>query len=366
MSAVMAVLERLVLERLPDGRFVRRGTLPAWCRRLGRPALRAPIPVVIGELFPCLDPFMEAAEVVWRGEAGARVSSGFWTDTDTDGAELHLEALAVRVDGAEVLVVAHDERLFREQQRLLQRARELRLAHDALLREMEHKDVLLHTIVHELAAPLHTILGMLSLLDEAPRHASGVQAIDSALAAAREQKQVIGEVLEAFSAEHAPPAVALADAPDLRLVLDRVVRERQAVAAERNIRLELAPGAPLHHVVAEHDRLVRVLSNLVDNALCRSPTGGTVRLTVRREGAWAYVVIDDQGPPVPLERLSRLFGTLALRRDAAVAYGGLGLFFCRIAVERWGGGIGYEPSEHGGARFWVRLQGKDGDHDDRS
>jgi signal transduction histidine kinase len=363
MSALMAALEGLVLERLPDGRFVRRGALPAWCLELGRQELRSVTPFAVGELFPFLDTFMAAAEVAWRGEAGARVSSGFWTDTGSGGQEIHLEALAVRVDRAEVLVVAHDDRLFWKQQRLLQRARELRLVHDALLREMEHKDVLLHTIVHELAAPLHTILGMLSLLDEAPRRESGAAAIRSALAAAREQKQVISEVLEAFSAEHAPPAVSLADAPDVHLVIGRVARERQSVAGQRNIGLEVAPGASRRHVIAEHNRLVRVLANLVDNALCRSPAGGTVRLTVRQEGAWVYVVIEDQGAPVPLERLSRLFGSFALRRDGAVADGGLGLYFCRIAVERWGGGIGYEPSERGGARFWVRLQAADGGHD---
>src|SRR5690606_6715265 len=138
------------------GRFVRRGALPVWCVGLGRQELHDTAPFAVGELFPFLDTFMDAAEVAWRGEAGARVSSGFWTETGARGQEIHLEALAVRVNRAEVLVVAHDDRLFRQQQRMLQRARELRLAHDALLREMEHKDVLLHTIMHELAAPLHT------------------------------------------------------------------------------------------------------------------------------------------------------------------------------------------------------------------
>lgn len=363
MSALLAALEGLVLERLGDGHFIRRGALPAWCLELDRPELRNGAPFALGELFPFLDTFMSVAELAWRSEAGAAVSSGFWTDTGSAGREIHLEALAVRVDGAELLVVAHNDRLFQNQQRLLQRARELRLSYDALLREMEHKDVLLHTIIHELAAPLHTMLGMFALLDEAPRRASDVHAIRRALAAAREQKQIISEVLETFSAEQAPPVVALADAPDVNLVLGRVVRERESIASKRSVGVELSPAASQYQVIAEHNRLVRVLANLLDNALCRSPVGGTVGLTVRQEGAWVYVVIEDQGAPVPPERLSRLFGTFALRRGSAVADGGLGLYFCRIAVERWGGGIGYEPSERGGARFWVRLQAADRGHD---
>lgn len=363
MSALLGALEALVLERLPDRHFVRRGALPAWCVQLGRRELQEETPFALAELFPFLTTFIDAAEVAWRDHAGARVSSGFWTDTGLGGQEIHLEAVAVRVDQAEVLVVVHDDRLFRSQQRLLQRARELRLAHDALLREMEHKDVLLHMIMHEIAAPLHTVLGMLALLDEAPRRESDVYAIRRALAAAREQKQVISEVLEAFSAEYAPPSVALADAPDLHLVVGRVVRERESGALEQNVGLDVTPGGSGCQVIAEQNRLVRVLANLLDNALYRSPAGGMIRVTVRQEGSWVYVVIEDEGAPLPLGRLARLFGSFALRRDSAVADKGLGLYFCRIAVERWGGGIGYEPSERGGARFWVRLQAADKGHD---
>ena len=292
MSALMVALERLVLERLPDGQFVRHGALPAWCLKLACSQLQATTPFSIDALFPFLDSFLSAAELAWRGESDARASSGFWTEVGSRGQEIHLEALAVRVDEAKVLVVAHDDRVFRQQQHILQRARLLRLSHDALLREMERKDVLLHTIIHELAAPLHTILGMLSLLDEIPRSdlssrsgdraELGVQAIRRALAAAREQKQVISEVLEAFSAEHEPPAVALAHAPDVHVVIDRVARERGAVADRRSISLEVAPQASRRHVIAEQNRLIRVLIYLVDNALCRSPAGGTVGLTDRR------------------------------------------------------------------------------------
>lgn len=360
-SALMAALEGLLLERLPDGRFIRRGALPAWCLGLRWQALRDETPFVLGELFPFLDTFMETAEAAWRSETGGRVSSGFWTDEGMDDQDIHLEAHALRVGQSEVLVVVRNERLFQDKQRLLQRARELRLAHDALLREIEQKDVLLHAIIHELASPLHPILGMLSLLDEAPSGEHGPHAIGSALAAARRQKEVISEVLEAFSAEYAPPAVALAGAaPDVHRIMSQVAREREPVAERRDVRLEVEPRTSSCHVLAEESRLVRVLANLVDNALYRSPAGAAVRLMARREGAWVYVAVDDQGAPVPLERLPRLFGTFALRKHRKTTDGGFGLYFCRITVERWGGGIGYEPSERGGARFWVRLQAAEG------
>ncbi|HEY5950800.1 MAG TPA: ATP-binding protein, partial [Kofleriaceae bacterium] len=53
------------------------------------------------------------------------------------------------------------------------------------------------------------------------------------------------------------------------------------------------------------------------------------------------------------ELLPRLFQKLV--RDPGGTGHGLGLYFCRITVEQWGGGIGYEPRQPGGARFWIRL-----------
>ena len=89
----------------------------------------------------------------------------------------------------EILVVTRNERLFEEQQLVLQRARELRLAHRNLRRETEHKDVLFHTIVHDLAVPLNSILGVLSLLSERPLDAADAKLIGIALQAATRERQ---------------------------------------------------------------------------------------------------------------------------------------------------------------------------------
>ena len=52
-------------------------------------------------------------------------------------------------------------------------------------------------------------------------------------------------------------------------------------------------------------------------------------------------------------KVPSLFEKLA--RDPRGGGTGLGLYFCRITVALWGGGIGYEPRPGGGARFWIRL-----------
>jgi signal transduction histidine kinase len=79
-----------------------------------------------------------------------------------------------------------------------------------------------------------------------------------------------------------------------------------------------------------------------------------VRAAAWREGGEVVVAVDDQGPGVPVEMLPHLFEKFA-RGGERTAGTGLGLYFCRITVEGWGGGIGYEPRAEGGARFWIRL-----------
>jgi signal transduction histidine kinase len=108
-------------------------------------------------------------------------------------------------------------------------------------------------------------------------------------------------------------------------------------------------------VVGEETRLFRVLTNLVDNALRHSPVGGLVRITTTREDATVVVCVEDEGPGVPHDLLPRLFEKLAHGRDRTAGTG-LGLFFCRITVEDWGGAIGYERRERGGSKFWIRLK----------
>jgi signal transduction histidine kinase len=355
-----AALDVLTLERVAGDTFARRGPLPDFGLRLPSEALRGDQPFALDSVFPFLASFLEDAERAWRSnDPGAGTSSGFWTEAARSGEELHLEARPVRVGDSDLLVVARNERLFEQQQIVLQRARELRLAHDELDREMEQKDVLLHTIVHDLASPLQTLLRMLSLLSEASlgEHASAQLA--TALEAALRQKQLVSEVLEVFSIEQAAPAAAPSRAAaDLGSALRRVVSEFEPIARRRNVRLAAEPCGSPCRVLGEERRLVRVLANLLDNALRNSPAGAAVSIRARREDGFVVVLVDDEGPAVPIELLPRLFEKLARlgERDNGT---GLGLYFCRTTLESWGGGTGYEPRSPRGARFWIRLRAAD-------
>src|SRR5262249_40028972 len=102
-------------------------------------------------------------------------------------------------------------------------------------------------------------------------------------------------------------------------------------------------------------RLFRVLTNLLDNAIRHSPRGGVVRVSARPENSSIAVFVEDEGPGVSARLMPRLFEKFARGWDSPSG-SGLGLFFCRITVGNWGGGIGYERRAEGGSRFWIRLR----------
>ena len=72
------------------------------------------------------------------------------------------------------------------------------------------------------------------------------------------------------------------------------------------------------------------------------------------EGETIRFSIEDAGEGVPKNQVYRLFRKFA-QGSGQTGQVGLGLYFCRITIEGWGGSIGYNPSSLGGACFWFRL-----------
>ncbi len=104
------------------------------------------------------------------------------------------------------------------------------------------------------------------------------------------------------------------------------------------------------------DLLRRVLQNLVDNALHYGPSHGTVRLEARASAEGVECAVCDEGPRIPPHLREHIFERYVRAADGANKNGhGLGLTFCRLAVEAHGGAIWIEDNEPRGNRFCFRL-----------
>ncbi len=94
---------------------------------------------------------------------------------------------------------------------------------------------------------------------------------------------------------------------------------------------------------------------LVDNAIRHSPSGGTVRVVVRRDGAEAVLTVDDEGPGIRPEDGPRLFDRFYRAAGAPGGGTGLGLAIAAWIVGAHGGSIAATNRAEGGARFSARL-----------
>lgn len=185
--------------------------------------------------------------------------------------------------------------------------------------------------------------------------------LDEALAAdAREGLERIRRMAKLGSAMSHQLARHGADAkfepaPDeLGAIASAVTPLVQNAFLRKNVLLDAAPPDGTCAVRASRVHLQRVFLNLLLNALSVSPGGGTVRLTVRRDGARALATVEDEGPGFAPELLPRLFGAYETTR-AAQGGTGLGLNLCARIAREHGGSLAAENRPDGGARLVLSL-----------
>jgi len=112
-------------------------------------------------------------------------------------------------------------------------------------------------------------------------------------------------------------------------------------------------------VDADRDRLRQALDNLIGNAIGHSPAGGTVTVTVRREGDSIVIAVADEGDGIPAGDLDRVFESGVRLTDARPG-SGLGLAVVRAVAREHGGEVEVESSPGQGATFRLVLSGASG------
>ena len=363
-----------VFEDAGAGELKMIGPAPEWFHRAFGDDAAKTGRFVPGDSSPFLENFLNDAQRVWKegsragsDDPGPPAESGDWIERGADGRDIALEAEAFVLAGRRMLLVANLQARFDEKTRMLQIARTDKLAHDRLRREIQTKEILLHCIVHDLSQPLTALKGCLSLLGMNLPPEKVREVVDIAERQTRKQEEMIREVLSAFSNEMAAAASAKQTVDAAQVARDVVAEYAPAFASqgahlELDARLGNAGGDESGsstkrdwRVTGEADRLRRMFTNYLENALRYSPSGTVVTVGLEEESGFLRAFVDDQGPGLPegvnASTLFRLFGKGKESKGKA----GLGLYFCKITAERWGGSVGCENRAEGGTRFWFRL-----------
>jgi signal transduction histidine kinase/CheY-like chemotaxis protein/HPt (histidine-containing phosphotransfer) domain-containing protein len=350
-----------LFESLGAGDFRLIGSWPGWCQAMWGDRSGVKENIRIGDVSPFLENFLFDAEEFWNSKSSGSVNSGNWTERDSRGREIPLEASAYVLDGKRMLVVRNLSETFDQQQELFQTARDSLLVYEKLLREIQKKEILLHCIVHDLTQPLSAMTSVFHLLEREQLAAPLKRHVKTGEREAQRQELMIRGILEAFSGDLAAQNSAregTGDAPDLAECAQRAVREFSVPFRDHDVRLRFDPQVKKSadwRVTGDAPRLDRIFGNLLENAMRYSPKGTTVTVGVEDQAGFVLAFVDDQGPGLPKDQPEPQLFALFSKGKSLSGKAGLGLYFCKITVERWGGAIGAETRAPGGSRFWFRL-----------
>lgn len=220
---------------------------------------------------------------------------------------------------------------------------------DDLMRLQLQKERLMAFVVHDLKNPVGTVDLHAQLLlrnKELPEQArSTVVSIRSEI---RSLMRLIMNLLDISKSEEGKLVVVSSNV-DLGALTKEVIEAAEVLAKAKNIRLETA--LDVKTVRGDADLLRRVLENLIDNAVRHAPEDSVVRLSAQDQGSAVEVRLVDQGSGVPPELRERIFDPFVQveSKDRAVTRTGrgLGLAFCRLAVDAHGGRIWVEDGQPG-------------------
>jgi two-component system, OmpR family, phosphate regulon sensor histidine kinase PhoR len=213
-------------------------------------------------------------------------------------------------------------------------------------------------VSHELRTPIAAVMAAAETLENG--------ALDDA-ASARPFVEIIGrhsqrlkdlvEDLLALSHIESQKLELVPEPIDVEEALSHVVELHAAAAARHETKIELTPPSKGISIVADRRALEQVLSNLVDNAVKYAP-GATVRLAVGLEGGDVAFSVQDTGPGIGPQHLSRLFERfyrVDKGRSREVGGTGLGLSIVKHVTEAMGGHVSVSSTVGKGSTFKVCL-----------
>ena len=211
-------------------------------------------------------------------------------------------------------------------------------------------------VVHDLRGQLTTLYGELELMSErAPPQGELAEGMRQALFGARRIDSLVGDLLVARGLEHAGVSPRL-ESVSLGALVRKTI-EAYARRCQRKGVVLLAPSPGLDFMMRVDPALLRrVIENLLENALRYTPPAGRILIEARGEDP-VEIVVSNDGPRIPLEERERIFENR--RRGSAEAPDarnlGLGLYFCRRAIEAHGGTVTVVETEGWPTSFSISL-----------
>jgi PAS domain S-box-containing protein len=223
------------------------------------------------------------------------------------------------------------------------------------------QDLISETLVHDLRSPLSSTISALDVIHDAilNGHPAGIvePSIQIAQRSSRRMLAMVESILEITRMESGKIDMTISKV-DLHRLLEHSISEFLVIAQEYDVTICNNSPEDLPPVQIDKNMIHRVLNNLIDNALKYSPQNGQVSISAEiTEHGGLAVKVKDEGPGIQDDYKNRIFerfvqipGSGSRKRGS-----GLGLTYCRLAVEAHGGEIWVDDAPGGGSVFTLTL-----------
>ncbi|HEY7655567.1 MAG TPA: sensor histidine kinase [Burkholderiales bacterium] len=257
-------------------------------------------------------------------------------------------------------VLAYSRQLEQKSRELEAASAELRAANERLKELDRLKDDFISTVTHELRTPLTSIRAFSEILRDNPRldEAQRTQFLGTVIKESERLTRLINQVLDLSKIESGNAEWHSSEL-DMREVVDDSVAAVSQMFRENGVELEVRMPQKLPSIVADRDRLMQVMLNLLSNAakFCRRP-GGRVSIALSRQDGFLRVDVTDNGSGISesdqeviFEKFRQVGDTLTNRPQGT----GLGLPICRQIINHFGGRLWVQSRPGAGATFSFTL-----------
>jgi two-component system sensor histidine kinase/response regulator len=271
---------------------------------------------------------------------------------------------AIEAGGDDFLTKPHNRQVLGARVRALLKYKAASDALEEALRAQRElgktRDDLMKMIVHDLKTPLTSVLATLEMVLDGDFGALGEsqrKALVEVEGQAEDLLALIGDLLAVTQVEQSHISITPEPIAPAAFLAEQLFDwqhrfQQEGATAETDVN----DDAPIFH--ADKTLLKRVFANLLQNALTHSPHGVHVRMSARADGEGILFTVADNGPGIPREYHELIFRKFQQVRTAnapKTRSSGLGLTFCRLAVEGHGGRIWAQSEEGRGAAFHIWL-----------
>lgn len=221
-----------------------------------------------------------------------------------------------------------------------------------------HREEWRMMLAHDFRAPLTIMHGTLRAMQDLgaghPLSADDCDLLDNAVRNSRRLDDLIELFLETTRLEDGAMPIQ-ATGVNVDLLLREIVREEAPVAKAHGLKLTIGAASALT-ARADPELLRRATTNVIENAVKFTPSGGTITVDSAPDFGSVLIRISDNGTGISPRDLPRIFDRFSQGENARRGHGlGLGLAFCRAAMNAMGGDISAESEEGSGSVFTLRL-----------